>query len=80
MVKLKIIVGTIHATTKKIILRRKEVFQLSAEFGFRKSSDPDPDPCETIRAIMARPGTNLEGGSRAIKGESVQMCVLVGEC
>ena len=53
---------------EKITLRRKEVFRLRAEFGFRKiveSSDPDPDPCETICAMIARPGTNLEGGSQA---------------
>ena len=64
--KLKIIVGTTGTTLEKIMLRRKEVFQSSSEFGFRKifgSSDPDRNPCETIRAMMARPGTNLEGGS-----------------
>ena len=50
------------------MLSRKEVFQLPAELGFRKiakSSDPNPDLCEMICAMMARPGTNLEGGSRA---------------
>ena len=53
---------------EKITLRRKEVFQLPEEFEFRKiiaSPDPDPDPCETIRAMMVKPSTNLEGGSRA---------------
>ena len=53
---------------EKITLRRKEVFQLPEESGFRKiiaSLDPDLDPCETIRAMMVRLGTNLEGGSRA---------------
>ena len=35
------------------MLRRKEVFQLPAEFGFRKiveSSDLNPDPCNDGRA------------------------------
>ena len=50
------------------MLRRKEVFQFPAEFRFWKiveSLDPDLDPCETICAMMAWPGTNLEGESRA---------------
>ena len=66
MVELKIIVGTIYTTMEKITLRRKEVFQLPPELGFRKiveSTDPDSDPCEPIRAMIAGPGTNLEGGS-----------------
>ena len=53
---------------EKITLRREEVFQLPPEFGFRKiveSTDPDPDPCEPIRAMIAKLGTNLDGGSRA---------------
>ena len=53
---------------EKITLRRKEVFQLPEEFRFQKivaSSDLDPDSCETIRTMMVRPSTNLEGGSRA---------------
>ena len=65
---LKIIVGIIHTTMEKIMLRRKEVFQLLEEFGFRKivaSSNPDLDLCETICAMMVRPGINLEGRSRA---------------
>ena len=69
MITLKIIVGTINTTMEKIMLRRGEVFQSPSGFGFRKifgSPDPDLDPCETIRAMMARPGTNLEGGSRII--------------
>ena len=58
------------------MLRRKEVFQSSLEFGFRKifeSLDLDPDPCETIHAMMARPGTNLEGGSR-VTGMGRERC------
>ena len=50
------------------MLRRKEVFQLPLEFRFWKiveSTDPDLDPCEPIRAMIAGPGTNLEGGSWA---------------
>ena len=53
---------------ERITLRRKKVFQLPPELRFRKivgSTDPDPDPCEMIRAMIAKPGTNLEGGSRA---------------
>ena len=51
------------------MLRKKEVFQSPSEFGFRKifeSSDPDPDLCETICAMMTRSGTNLEGRSQVI--------------
>ena len=61
------IVETIHTTMEKITLRRKEVFQLPPELGFWKivqKTDPDPDPCEPICAMIARSGTNLEGGSR----------------
>ena len=61
-------VGTIYTTIEKITLRRKEVFQLPLGLGFRKivgSTDPDPDLCDLIRAMIAGPGTNLEGGSRA---------------
>ena len=52
------------------MLRRKEVFQTPSEFGFRKIveiSDLDPDLCEMILAMMARPGTNLEDRSRATR-------------
>ena len=49
---------------EKILTRRKEVFQLPAGIWIlENSSDPDLDPYETIHAIMAKPGTNLEGGS-----------------
>ena len=61
------IVETIHITMEKIKLRRKEIFQLESELGFRKivqRTDPDPDPWEPIHAMIAGPGTNLEGGSR----------------
>ena len=62
---LKIIVGTISTTTEKIMLRRREVFQSPSEFGSRKIfGSPDPDSCQTIHAMMVRPGTNMEGGSR----------------
>ena len=61
------IVETIHTTIEKITVRRKEIFQLQPELGFRKivqRTDPNPDPWEPIRAMIAGPGTNLEGGSR----------------
>ena len=46
---------------------RRKFLELQPEFGFRKiveSTDLDPDPYEPIRAMIAGPGTNLEGGSR----------------
>ena len=52
---------------EKITLRRKEIFQLPPKLGFRKiigRTDPDPDPCEPVHAMIAGPGTNLEDGSR----------------
>ena len=63
------IVETIYITIKKITLRRKEVCQLYPELGFRKTvqwMDPDPDPWDPIRAMIAGPGTNREGESRVI--------------
>ena len=58
------------------MLRRREVFQSPSGFGFQKifgSLDPNRDPCETIRVMMARPGTNLEGGSR-VTGMGWEQC------
>ena len=66
MITLKIIVWNISSTTDKIRLKKGEVFQSLSEFGSQKlsrSPDPDPDPCERIHAMMAGPGTNLEGKS-----------------
>ena len=60
------IVETIYIAIKKITLRRKEVCQLYPELGFQKTvqwTDPDPDPWDPIRAMIAGPGTNREGGS-----------------
>ena len=61
------IVETIYITIKKIMLRRKEVSQLYPELGLRKTVqwiDLDPDSWNPICAMIARPGTNREGGSR----------------
>ena len=63
------IVETIYIAIKKITLRRKEVCQLYPELGFRKTvqwTDLDPDPWDPLCAMIARPDTSREGGSRVI--------------
>ena len=58
------------------VKEERKVFQSPLEFGSQELSgslDPDLNPCERICAMMAGPGTNLEGGSR-VTGTGQERC------